>query len=193
MRRRPFPILTVACASLVLSAAVTGCSDDEPAGSQRCEVGEWTSTGVLAPSQAGVGEVVSTGGGDGMRIDITADGGFQIDFGPMSPSTGTFDSSGTTGSIATVFSGVGEGAWTDDGTGLVARFDDLSTVTATVTLTLGDTVPPVFDETLEKVNRDRMLDGRQAGVFTATSCVDGALELTMPFPGGDLVVLATHA
>ena len=169
-----------------------GCSDDGPADSGRCEVGAWVSSGVQAPSQAGVGDVVSTGGGDGMRIDITAEGGFQIDFGPMTPSTGTFDSSGTTGTISTVFSGVGEGDWTDDGGRLVAEFDDASTVKATVSLTLGDTVPPVFDETFEKINRDRMLEGRRTGVFTATSCVEGARELTMPFPGGDGVILATH-
>ena len=83
------------------------------------------------------------------------------------------------------------GSWSSGTQGaLVASFDDTSTVTATVTLTLGDTVPPVFDESLEKINRDRMLDGRRAGVFTATSCAQGRLELTMPFPGGDVVILA---
>lgn len=148
---------------------------------------------MQAPSQAGVGDVASTGGGDGMRIDISADGGFQIDFGPMAPATGTFESGGTEGVISTRFAGVGAGGWQQNDEGvLVASFEDFSTVTATVTLTLGDTVPPVFDETLEKINRDRMLGGLQAGVFTATSCVDGALELTMPFPGGDVVILATH-
>lgn len=181
---------------LALAAALTvvACSGDrQPAAGARCEVGDWTSTGVQAPSQAGVGDIAPTGGGEGMRIRIAPEGGFQIDFGPMQPSTGTFDSGGTTGGISTVFSGVGEGVWQQDQQGvLVAAFADFSTVTATVTLTLGDTVPPVFDESLEKINNDRMLDGRQAGVFTATSCADGALELTMPFPGGDVVILATR-
>lgn len=187
--------LPVSVVLVVVSlAACSGGRDGTSGGSDRCEVGRWTSTGLKAPSQAGVGDVVATGGGDGMRIDLAAEGGFQIDFGPMAPATGTFDSAGTEGIISTGFAGVGSGSWQQNEAGaLVATFADFSTVTATVTLTLGETVPPVFDETFEKINRDRMLDGLQTGVFTVTSCVDGSLELTMPFPGGDVVILAARS
>lgn len=160
----------------------------------RCEVGEWVSTSMDAPSQAAIGDITPVGGGDGMAISFGADNRFQIDFGPMNPATAGFTTAGQDGTLSTSFKGVGEGQWTigDDGLA-VAPIEDFDTVTALVTLTLGETVPPVFEETLQQLNDNRMLDDELAGVFTVTSCEGDQLTMASPFPGGDVTIVATRA
>ncbi len=157
----------------------------------RCEVGEWVSTSLDAPSQAAIGDITPVGGGDGMNISFGDDNRFQIDFGPMTPATATFASGDQEGTLSTSFKGVGAGGWTlaDDGLP-VAVFENFNTVTAVVTLTLGVTVPPVFEETLQQLNDNRMLDGEVAGGFTVTSCGDDELTMASPFPGGDITITA---
>lgn len=183
-----------------------GCSSDESAGdtsaaavsttqgsvdtSAECAAGSWVSTSMDAPSQAGIGDITPTGGGDGMVIDMAGDGTFQIDFGPMNPTTATFVTGSQEGILETTFSGVGEGTWSPGGP---ATFADFDTVKATATLTLGDTVPPIFDETLTLLNANRMLGGQQVGVFTITDCSAETLVLTSPFPGGTITITAAPA
>ena len=181
----------------------TGCSSDESAGgttaadvsttrgsvdtSGECAAGSWVSTSMDAPSQAGIGDITPTGGGDGMVIEMAGDGTFQIDFGPMKPTTATFITGTQEGILETTFSGVGEGTWSPGGP---ATFADFDTVKGTATLTLGDTVPPIFDETLTLLNANRMLGGQQVGVFTITDCSADTLVLTSPFPGGIVTITA---
>lgn len=160
---------------------------------QSCEVGSWVSTSIEAPAQAGIDALTPVGGGDGIAVDIGADGVFQIDFGPMKPATGTFDSGGQTATLATTFSGVGKGTWKSSGADVSAAFDDFTTVRTTVTITLGDTVPPVFDETLQQLNDNRMLGDQKAGVFSLTDCTAESLTLTTPYPSGSIVVHAVRA
>ncbi|MEN9644075.1 MAG: hypothetical protein RL238_744, partial [Actinomycetota bacterium] len=155
--------------------------------SAACATGNWVSTSMDAPSQAGIGEITPTGGGDGMVIEMKPDGTFQIDFGPMKPATATFTTGAKQGILETTFSGVGEGTWTPEGP---ATFSDFGTVKATATLTLGETVPPIFDETLELLNANRMLGDEQVGVFAITDCTPDTLVLTTPFPGGEVVITA---
>jgi hypothetical protein len=159
----------------------------------RCEVGEWVSTSLEAPSQAAIGDITPTGGGDGMDITFGPDNRFQIDFGPMNPATASFTTADQEGTLSTSFKGVGEGQWTvaDDGLA-VAPIEDFDTVTALVTLTLGETVPPIFDETLQQLNDNRMLDDELAGVFTVTSCEGDQLTMASPFPGGDITITAAR-
>jgi hypothetical protein len=170
-----------------------GAAGTTGAGSPACEVGSWVSSSIDAPAQAGIGDVAPVGGGDGIAIEIGADGVFQVDFGPMKPATGSFQSGGQTATLATTFSGVGKGTWKSDGTDVSATFDDFTTVRTMVTITLGDTVPPVFDETLQQLNDDRMLGGQQAGVFSITDCATDSLTLTTPYPNGSVVVHAVRA
>ena len=66
-------------------------------GDARCEVGRWTSTSMIAPAQAALPAVTPAGGGDGMDISFGADNVFQIDFGPMQPTTATFETAGQQG------------------------------------------------------------------------------------------------
>ena len=159
----------------------------------RCEVGEWVSTSLDAPSQAAIGDITPTGGGEGMDISFGVDNRFQIDFGPMTPATASFTTGGQQGTLSTSFKGVGAGTWTvDDGGLAVAPIEDFDTVTALVTLTLGETVPPIFEETLQQLNDNRMLDGELAGVFTVTSCAGDELTMASPFPGGDITISAAR-
>lgn len=199
-------MLRATIAALACLSLLAACSDDDSATdtvapstpttggsvdtSAACATGNWVSTSLDAPSQAGIGEITPTGGGDGMVIEMRPDGTFQIDFGPMNPATATFTTGGQEGILETTFSGVGEGTWTADGP---ATFSDFSTAKATATLTLGDTVPPIFDETLELLNANRMLGGEQVGVFAITDCSDDTLVLTSPFPGGEVVIIAAPA
>lgn len=185
----------------MVALVAPGCSSDDTAGdttnasgvtvdtSAACAAGDWVSTAMDAPSQAGIGEITPTGGGDGMVIEMRGDGTFQIDFGPMSPATATFTTGSQPGELETTFSGVGEGTWTAEGP---ASFADFGTVKATATLTLGETVPPIFDETLELLNANRMLNGEQVGVFDITDCTADTLVLTTPFPGGPLTITAAR-
>ena len=148
---------------------------------------------MLAPSQAAIGDVTPTGGGDGMNIDFGADGVFQIDFGPMKPATASFTKGGEEGQLSTTFSGVGKGSWEADAAGSVSgTFADLTTVTATVELTLGSTVPPIFDETLQQVNDNRMLDGKTTGTYTVTACDGDTMTLSTPFPSGTITIEAVR-
>ena len=159
--------------------------------SAKCESGDWVSTSMDVPSQAGIGEITPTGGGDGMNITFAPDGVFQIDFGPMQPAIGTFTSGGQAASLSTTFSGVGKGTWSVDAQDVAtATFDDFTTAKATVVITLGQTVPPVFDETLQQLNDDRMLNGDKVGVFTVTECSADALSMTTPFPAGSITIHA---
>ncbi len=184
-------LLSVMLASCRTSGDSTGTIIGTTIGSgQACELGNWASASMDAPSQAGVGDLTSTVGGDGMMITLGADGLFQIDFGPMKPTTGTFVSGGQPASLDTTFSGVGKGTWKSNGDTATASFDDFTTVTTTVTITLGETVPPVFDETLQQLNDDRMLNGEKAGVFTISGCTATTLTLTTPYPGGAIVIHA---
>ena len=151
------------------------------------------STALDAPSQAAIGDVTPVGGGDGMAISFGADNRFQIDFGPMNPATASFTTAGQQGTLSTSFKGVGAGQWTvGDGGLAVAPFEDFNTVTALVTLTLGETVPPIFEETLQQLNDNRMLDGEQVGVFTVTSCAGDQMTMASPFPGGAITITATR-
>jgi hypothetical protein len=160
----------------------------------QCETGHWVSTGMTVPAQAGVGDITPTGGGDGMDISFGADGVFQIDFGPMQPSTATFQSGGQEGVLAVSFSGVGKGIWTVDPSGqAVASFENFATAKALATLTLGQTVPPIFDDTLQNINDQRMLNGERVGVFTVTDCNATGLSMTSPFPGGTVEIIAAKA
>lgn len=191
---------------VMAAAAVLGaCSDDggDDAGSDgtrggdsfagECAAGSWTSTGMVAPSQAGIGPVEPTGGGEGMAIDLLADGSFQIDFGPMEPATATFTSGEQEGVLSTSFSGVGAGTWGPEGGGQgTAEFANFATAKAIATLTLGDTVPPIFDESLQQINDNRMLEGKQVGVFTIESCDEDELVLSTPFPGGTVTITAAR-
>ena len=186
--------LLAACSSDDGTADTVAPSTSATAGSvdtsAACATGDWVSTSMDAPSQAGIGEITPTGGGDGMAIVMRPDGTFQIDFGPMKPTTATFTTGGQQGILETTFSGVGEGTWTEAGP---AAFSDFGTVKATATLTLGETVPPIFDETLELLNANRMLGGEQVGVFAITDCTPDTLVLTSPFPGGEVVITAVPA
>jgi hypothetical protein len=209
MRRRA-SLVSVLLPVVLLSAA---CSDDGgptadtattgntvPSNSTavdmtgQCETGHWVSTGMTAPTQAGVGDITPTGGGDGMDISFGTDGVFQIDFGPMQPSTATFVSGGQEGVLSVSFSGVGKGIWTVDPTGqAVASFENFATAKALATLTLGQTVPPIFDDTLQNINDQRMLNGERVGVFTVTDCNATGLSMTTPFPGGTVEIIAAKA
>jgi hypothetical protein len=174
----------------VESAPVTAPAVDLSA---KCEVGDWVSTSMDVPSQAGIGAITPAGGGDGMNITFAPDGVFQIDFGPMQPAIGTFTSGGQAASLSTTFSGVGKGTWTVDAQdAATATFDDFTTAKATVVITLGQTVPPVFDETLQQLNDDRMLNGEKVGVFTITACSADALSMTTPFPAGSITIHAAR-
>ncbi len=184
-------VVLVSCRTSADSTGTSGGGQDTSAGNQQaCEVGNWASASMEAPSQAGVGELTSIVGGDGMMITIGSDGLFQIDFGPMKPTTGTFVSGGQPASLDTTFAGVGKGTWKSNGDTATASFDDFTTVTTTVTITLGQTVPPVFDETLQQLNNDRMLNGEQTGVFALSDCTATTLTLTTPYPGGSIVIHA---
>ncbi|MFM2078570.1 MAG: hypothetical protein RJA49_2460 [Actinomycetota bacterium] len=170
------------------STAVSGPPVDLSA---KCEAGDWVSTSMDVPSQAGIGEITPTGGGDGMNITFAPDGVFQIDFGPMQPAIGTFTSGGQAASLSTTFSGVGKGTWSVDAQDVAtATFADFTTAKATVVITLGQTVPPVFDETLQQLNDQRMLNGEKVGVFTVTECSADALSMTTPFPAGSITIHA---
>lgn len=160
---------------------------------RQCVIGSWTSTSMLAPSQAALGDVAPTGGGDGMNIDFGADGVFQIDFGPMNPATASFTKAGQQGELSTTFSGVGKGSWEADASGGVSGvFADLTTVKATVQFTLGSTEPPVFDETLQQLNDNRMLDGKTTGTYTVTKCDGDTMTMTSPFPSGTITIEAAR-
>jgi hypothetical protein len=149
---------------------------------------------MTAPTQAGLGEVTPAGGGDGMRIAFGENQEFQIDFGPMQPSTATFDKAGQQGTLATTLAGVEKGTWTVDGQSkVVGTTDDLTTATAKVEITLGETVPPVFEGTFQYLNENRMLGDEKVGVFTVTACQGDTLTMSTPFPGGELVIDATRA
>jgi hypothetical protein len=207
MRRKWSSVFVLVVPVVVLAAA---CSDDggtpdtsttsppsttgstvDMAGD--CHAGDWVSTGMTFPGQAAITDITPTGGGDGMNIELAADGTFQIDFGPMNPATATFDSAGAQGIMSTSFSGVGKGIWTVDTDGVaMASFEDFTTAKALVTLTLGDTVPPIFDNTLQEINDDRMLGGERVGVFTFTACTPDSLTMTTPFPAGTVEITAAR-
>jgi hypothetical protein len=112
----------------------------------------------------------------------------------MNPATASFDSAGSPGTMSASFSGVGKGIWTVDSDGVaMASFEDFTTAKALVTLTLGETVPPIFDNTLQDINDQRMLGGERVGVFTLTDCTPDTLTLTTPFPGGTVEITAAKA
>ncbi len=157
---------------------------------RQCVIGNWTSTSMDAPGQAAL-DVTPVGGGDGMAIQFGADGVFQIDFGPMNPTTASFTKAGEQGTLSTRYSGVGKGSWEADASGGVSgTFADLTTVKATVEITLGSTVPPVFDETLQQLNDNRMLNGETTGTYTVTSCQGDTMTMTTPFPSGTVTIEA---
>lgn len=186
---------SLALAGLVTLTLLTACSsDDAPPADARCEVGDWTSTAMVAPSQAALGEVTPTGGGEGIDITFGADGVFQADFGPMQPATATFQSAGQEGQLLTTLSGVEKGTWSADDQGrVVGTTEDFTTARAKAEMVLGETVPPVFDETFQELNDSRMLGGEQVGVFTVTSCSGDTLTMSSPFPGGEIVITAARA
>lgn len=207
--RRPWSVVVSVLVPLAVLASA--CSDDgsEASGSTEaaqgtvastldltgeCETGSWVSTDVTFPAQAAIPEITPTGGGDGMDIEFGADGAFQIDFGPMSEASSTFDSGGAQGLMSLRFSGVGKGVWTVDADGLaMASFDDFTTAKALVTMTLGETVPPIMDTTFQEINDNRMIGGGRVGVFTVTGCTADSLTMTTPFPGGDVTITAAKA
>jgi hypothetical protein len=148
---------------------------------------------MVAPPQAGIVDATPTGGGAGAAITFAADGTFLVDFGRMKATAATFTSNGQAGVSAVLFSGVGKGVWTVSATPVTASFADLSTVHALATLTLGPTVPPIFDSSWQQIDQDLMLGTAHMGAFTVTSCDASALVMTMPFPNGTLTVTAIRA
>jgi hypothetical protein len=188
-------LLLAACSSDGGSAGGTSSTAAGGTGGdalRQCVIGNWTSTSMDAPGQAAL-DVTPEGGGDGMEIQFGADGLFQIDFGPMNPTTASFTKAGEAGTLSTRYSGVGEGSWEADAQGGVTGvFADLTTVTATVEITLGSTVPPVFDETLQQLNDNRMLNGETTGTYTVTACQGDTLTMTTPFPSGTVTVQAAR-
>ena len=96
MRRHGLLAFT-ALATLVASA-LAGCSSGGSSSTtgSACEQGNWVSTSMLAPTQAGVSTVTPTGGGDGIVFQFKPGGTFQADFGPMKPATGSFASGNQT-------------------------------------------------------------------------------------------------
>jgi hypothetical protein len=148
---------------------------------------------MVAPAQAGIVDAKPTGGGDGAAITFAADGTFLVDFGRMHPTAASFTTNGQAAVLAVQFSGVGKGAWTPGASTVTASFADLATVHATATITLGATVPPIFDSSWQQVDQDLMLGGAHMGVFTVSSCDGTALVMTMPFPNGTLTVTAVRA
>jgi hypothetical protein len=195
----PVVVLAAACSDDATSADTSAPAPSSSAASTidmtgACETGKWVSTGMTFPGQAAITAITPTGGGDGMNIAFEADGTFQIDFGPMNPATASFDSAGSPGTMSATFSGVGKGIWTIDSEGVaMASFEDFTTAKALVTLTLGETVPPIFENTLQDINDQRMLGGERVGVFTLTDCTPDALTLTTPFPGGTVEITAAKA
>lgn len=149
---------------------------------------------MTAPAQAALSSVTPTGGGEGMDITFGADNVFQIDFGPMQPSTATFETAGQQGTLATTLSGVEKGTWSlDDQSRVVGTSDDLTTASAKVEITLGETVPPVFEGTFQFLNENRMLGDELIGVFTVTACEGDTLTMSSPFPGGEIVIDAKRS
>jgi len=188
----------VAAATSIVAVAATavGCSSGggaKPAADAPCEQGRWTSSGMVAPAQAGIVDAKPTGGGSGAAISFAADGTFLIDFGRMKPTAATFTTNGQPAVLAVQFSGVGKGVWTATSTPVTASFADLTTVHATATITLGPTVPPIFDASWQQVDQDMMLGAAHMGVFTVSTCDSSALVMTMPFPNGTLTVAAIRA
>jgi hypothetical protein len=178
----------------MLLAPVAGCSSGSPGSSAGapCEQGTWVSSGMVAPAQAGIVDAKPSGGGDGANISFLADGTFQIDFGPMHPATASFTSNGQPAVLTVQFSGVGKGVWTADGNPVTASVADLNTAHATATITLGTTVPPIFDASWQQIDAEMMLGNAHVGVFTVTSCDRHTLAMTMPFPGGTVAVTAAR-
>jgi hypothetical protein len=180
-------------AGLLCIVALGACSSDDAPASAQCEVGRWKSTAMTAPSQAALGEVTPAGGGDGIDITFGEDKVFKADFGPMQPTTATFEKAGQQGTLQTTLSGLEQGTWSvGDQSKVVATTEDFTTARGTVEMILGETVPPVFDQTFQEINETRMLDGAQVGVFTVTSCEGDDLTMSSPFPGGEIVITATR-
>ena len=148
---------------------------------------------MVAPAQAGITDAKPTGGGSGAAITFGADGTFQIDFGRMKATAASFTTNGQPAVLAVQFSGVGKGVWKPTATPVTASFADLTTVHASATITLGPTVPPIFDADWQQVDTDMMLGDQHMGTFTVTSCDNSALVMTMPFPNGTLTVTAIRA
>ena len=191
-------VLRRAFVVLVLASSLAACSSDEAADttspSVRCEVGAWRSTSVTVPAQADIQQYAAGPGGDGMDIRFGADGSFFIDFGPMQPATGTFVVAGEQGTLSATWKGVGEGTWTASDAGAVsASFADLATVSASASLALGTTTPPLFDHTLQRITDDMLLDGRRMGDYAVTECSADRLVMSTPYPGGTVVVEAARA
>lgn len=188
-------VLRRVLATAVLVSAVAACSSDGATGSTdssaRCEVGSWRSTLVTVPAQANIDQYVPGAGGNGIDIRFGADGSFFVDFGPMQPATGTFVISGQTGTLAAVWKGVGEGTWTADDAGAVsASFADLTTASASASLTLGTTTPPLFDYTLQRITDDMLFGDDRMGDHAVTECTGDRLVMSTPYPGGTAVVEA---
>jgi hypothetical protein len=190
-------IVRLALVPVVAVVVVAGCSSGSsssgPAANAPCEQGRWTSSGMVAPPQAGIVDAKPTGGGSGAAITFAADGTFTVDFGRMKPTSATFTSNGQPAVLAVQFAGVGKGVWTPKATPVTASFADLTAVHATATITLGPTVPPIFDASWQQVDEDMMLGSAHMGVFTLSSCDTSALVMTMPFPNGTLTVTAIRA
>ncbi len=179
----------VVWAAAMLLVAGCGSSSNHDGGDNTCEVGEWVSTSMVVPTQAALGAVVPTGGGDGIAIRLDPDGGFLADFGPMQPALSSFESGGQIGALSVRWSGVGSGHWSVDDAGhIFATVDDLGTVRAAASFTLGTTAPPIFDATLQELGESMMLDDTGLGVFTVTDCTQTSLRMTTPFPGGTVTI-----
>lgn len=190
-------VLRRALLVLVVASSSVACSSDDAAVSTTspvtCEVGSWRSTSVEVPAQADIQEYEPGPGGDGMDIRFGADGSFFVDFGPMQPATGTFVVAGQAGTLSATWRGVGEGTWvTSDAGAVSASFADLTTVSASASLTIGTTTPPLFDYTLQRVTDDMLLDGRRMGDYAVTECTADRLVMTTPYPGGTVVVEAAR-
>jgi hypothetical protein len=195
MRRVMGRVMLVVTVTVVAGCGSSSNRDDNGnGGDEVCEVDDWVSTSMTVPAQAGLSGVTPTGGGDGIALSFRPDGTFLADFGPMQPALSSFESAGQTGELAVAWGGVGSGRWSADDSGVVsATIDDLSTVRAAASFTLGVTTPPIFDATLEQLGTSMMLDATGLGVLTVTGCTQEQLTLSTPFPGGDVVIQAERS
>jgi hypothetical protein len=186
-------VAAASIAGLAVTSVACSSSGSRPSANAPCEQGKWVSSGMVAPAQAGIVDAKATGGGDGAAITFAADGTFLVDFGRMKPTAASFTTNGQPAVLAVQFSGVGKGVWKAASTPVTASFADLTTVHATATITLGATVPPIFDASWQQVDQDLMLGGAHMGVFTVSSCDSSTLVMSMPFPNGTLTATARRA
>ncbi len=178
----------------LLGGCSSGHGTSGPAPGERCEQGNWLSTKMVAPPQAGISGSTPTGGGDGAAISLAADSTFFVNFSEMRAATASFKTGGQAAVLSVMFAGIGKGQWKADPSGTVsASFTDLTTARAMATITLGTTEPPIFDSTLQQIDDQMMLGNAHMGIFKVARCAGSAMTMTTDFPGGTLTIDAKRA